>query len=397
MLLYLSITGVVLSAILFYFNIRKHPSVVFLSLFFFTMSLNGLIQYALLYSDSVQVISILYVNVSFAPFLTGPMLYFYIRSLLTDRSRLKRWDYVHFAPALIYLVASLPHLFSSYTYKTEVATAILTNDSFLRSFSPTILSELFSIPVMFLIRPVLVMLYTLWSIALFVWYVRKQGNIVIFWRHSFVVKWLSVLFSFQLILITSYLLSMIKVFTESAEVFYTLNVLQIFSAAGLIGLLLSPFFFPEMLYGFLEAENPIRTVTREEEREQLPFESKKSNLSFETEYLLSIGEKAERCMKELQPYLQPEFSMTQFSVLTQVPVHHLAHYFREERKQSFNDFRDEWRIRFAKELIIEGKADGMTLEAIGLQSGFVTRNTFTIAFKKAEGISPRDFVSQFKK
>ncbi len=63
----------------------------------------------------------------------------------------------------------------------------------------------------------------------------------------------------------------------------------------------------------------------------------------------------------------------------------------------FNDYRDECRIQFAKELIREGKAGGMTLEAIGLQSGFVTRNTFTIAFKKAEGISPRAFVSQFKK
>ena len=102
-------------------------------------------------------------------------------------------------------------------------------------------------------------------------------------------------------------------------------------------------------------------------------------------------------MQESQPFLRPEFSMTQFSVLTQVPVHHLAHYFRDERKQSFNDYRDEWRIHFAKQLIRDGKAYGMTLEAIGLQSGFVTRNTFTIAFKKAEGISPRDFVSQFKK
>ena len=80
MLLYLSITGIVLSAILFYFNVRNFPSVVFLALFFFTMSLNGLIQYALLYSDSVVAIGVLYVNFSFAPFLTGPMLYFYTRS-----------------------------------------------------------------------------------------------------------------------------------------------------------------------------------------------------------------------------------------------------------------------------------------------------------------------------
>ena len=396
MLLYLSITGIVLSAILFYFNLRKYPSVVFLSLFFFTMSVNGLIQYALLYSDSEMAICILYVNFSFAPFLTGPMLYFYTRSKLTDSAKLKRWDYLHFCPSVVYFVAALPYMFSSYAYKSKIAAAILTDENFLATFKPTVLSDLLSIPTMFLIRPILVMVYTLLSIGLFVGHLMKQHDFEHFWRQSMTVKWLSVLFSFQLVLISSYLFSMIKAFTGSAEVFYTLNVLQIFSAAGMIGLLISPFFFPEVLYGFRAEEGFSREVKLEEDG-QLHSESKRGNQIFEADYLTSIGEKAKRCMKEFQPYLEPEFSMTQFSVMTQVPVHHLAHYFREVRRQSFNDYRDECRIQFAKELIREGKAGGMTLEAIGLQSGFVTRNTFTIAFKKAEGISPRAFVSQFKK
>ncbi len=397
MLLYLSITGVVLSAMLFYFNLRKYPSVVFLSLFFFTMSLNGLIQYAVLYSDSVVAIGVLYVNFSFAPFLTGPMLYFYTRSKLTNHAKLKGWDYLHFTPAVVYFIAALPYMFSSFAYKSKIAAAIITDENFLTIFKPTVLSDLLSIPTMFLSRPVLVMIYTLVSVGFFVRYLRRQEDFLHLWRQSLTVKWLSVLFSFQLLFITSYLLSMIKVFTESAEVFYTLNVLQIFSVSGMIGLLLSPFLFPEVLYGLREVTASIFSLEQEEEREQQPSDSKRSNHIFESGYLLSIGEKAESCMKDFQPFLQPEFSMTQFSVLTQVPVHHLSHYFREERKQSFNDFRDEWRIRYAKELILEGKADGMTLEAIGLQSGFVTRNTFTIAFKKAEGISPHVFVSQFKK
>ena len=397
MLLYLSITGIVLSLILFYYNVRKHPSVVFLALFFFTMSLNGLIQYALLYSDSVLVIGIFYVNFSFAPFLAGPMLYFYTRSKLTDHARLSGWDYLHFTPSVVYFVAALPYLFSSIAYKSQIAAKIVSDENFLGTFKPTVLSDLFTIPGMFLSRPFLVMIYTVVSVGMFVRYLRRQEDFLHLWQQSLTVKWLSVLFSFQLILITSYLLSMIKVFTESAEVFYTLNVLQIFSAAGMIGLLLSPFLFPEVLYGLRAAGDRIQADKEQEQREQLPSESRRSNPIFETDYLLSIGEKAESCMKELQPFLQPEFSMTQFSVLTQVPVHHLAHYFREERKESFNDYRNTWRIHYAKELIREGKANGMTLEAIGLQSGFVTRNTFTIAFKKAEGISPRVFVSQFKK
>lgn len=36
----------------------------------------------------------------------------------------------------------------------------------------------------------------------------------------------------------------------------------------------------------------------------------------------------------------------------------------------------------------------MTLEAIGMLSGFLTRNTFFTAFKKFEGISPGVYVEK---
>jgi AraC-like DNA-binding protein len=62
--------------------------------------------------------------------------------------------------------------------------------------------------------------------------------------------------------------------------------------------------------------------------------------------------------------------------------------------QSFTDFRNEWRIIYAKKLIKEGKATGMTLEAIGLLSGFTSRNTFFTAFKKREGVSPGVFAAR---
>jgi AraC-like DNA-binding protein len=45
-------------------------------------------------------------------------------------------------------------------------------------------------------------------------------------------------------------------------------------------------------------------------------------------------------------------------------------------------------------LILEGKAKGLKLEAIGTLSGFSSRNTFFIAFKRAEGISPSEFTSR---
>jgi YesN/AraC family two-component response regulator len=101
-------------------------------------------------------------------------------------------------------------------------------------------------------------------------------------------------------------------------------------------------------------------------------------------------------MKEVQPYLHPDFNLAQFSVLTHIPVHHLGYYFREEKKQHFNDYMNEWRINHAKILIQEGKATELTLEAIGLKCGFPNRDSFRTTFKKVEGISPSAFVAKTK-
>jgi len=109
-----------------------------------------------------------------------------------------------------------------------------------------------------------------------------------------------------------------------------------------------------------------------------------------------IHDKTNLCMQELHPFLQPEFNLAQLSVLIHIPIHHLAFWFREVKKQSFIDFRNEWRVEHAKQLIREGKSDELTLEAIGLLSGFSARNTFLNAFKKVEGICPQKFLSNVR-
>jgi AraC-like DNA-binding protein len=76
-----------------------------------------------------------------------------------------------------------------------------------------------------------------------------------------------------------------------------------------------------------------------------------------------------------------------------IPVHHLAIYFREEREQSFLNYRNQWRVEYAKNLLDEGKGKELTLEAIGMLSGFTNRNSFSIAFKRCEGSTPGEYLS----
>lgn len=380
MLLFSTTTGIFLSLILLSFNVRKYHATIYLGIFFFLVSLYGLAVYAFLYSESVLLVSILYYNINWLSFLIGPMLYWYVRSILTDNSHLKKIDLWHFVPMVLFLVLSLPYIFTPYSYKLEIASYILADANFLRTFKAGFLYEILPVRVIYLMRPIHILLYAIWSAVLYIRYRTQKMELLVLSRQYFMIRWLPLLLTFLPLSVVSHTLSLSQAFHhEDSMILYSLNLLQILAEAGLTGLLVSPFFFPRILYGL----------------PQMP-ESTKSKAAphYENLYLLSIGQKADACMKEFQSFLEPDFNMTQLSVAIKIPAHHVAYYFREVKNQSFIDYRNEWRINHAKNLINEGRAERLTLEAIGLSSGFLSRKAFFTAFKKSTGTTPGSFAAQ---
>ena len=401
MLLFLSILGFFLSLILLYFNARKNMSTVYLGIFFLLISLYGFYQYVLLYSKSVFLVEVLLLGFAIVIpvlYLIGPMLYWYIRSVLTDNSRLKRKDLWHLLPIIIYFLAALPYTFVPFSDKVEAAKEVVKDVGFMQTYQATILDQLFSVSAIYLSRPILVLGYTLWSMVLLFRYSIQREVQKVFARQYFMTKWLCLLLAFLFILVISQILLIIKVFVmDFSELFFTLNAFRILSIAGLIGLLISPFFFPSILYGLPRIPESMSTLNSGKvDTGHVPCDSGKKAFYFECDYLQSIDQTITFSMKEHQPYLQRDFNLAHLSVHTQIPVHHLSYYFREEKKQHFNDYRNEWRINHAKNLIRKGKANEFTLETIGLQSGFSSRNTFLTTFKKVEGITPSTFAAQIK-
>jgi AraC-like DNA-binding protein len=382
MLLFLSITGVFLSVLLLFFNARKFPSAIYLGAYFFLIGLYGFIEYALIYSGSVWLVSVAYIHFSFLVYLIGPLLYFYVRSLLTDRPRLSPGDYWHFAPMLLFLAAILPYLLAPWPVKTEYAARIAADSNMLGRLEPTAAHQLLSTRAVLLSQTLFTAGYALWSACRLFHYMWKKRELAVFAQQRFMLKWLTALLGFSLILSVSQSLLIFRTFILNDTILlFTLNGLQGFSVVGLVGLLGSPFFFPTILYGLPRLPAP----PAKQEHSHHP--------EFESSYLESVGRKADACMAEFQPYLQPGFSMAHLAVLTEAPVHHLAYFFREEKKQSFADYRNTWRVQHAKALIRQGKARELTLEAVGLLCGFSSRNTFITAFKKVEGVSPGEYAA----
>ncbi|MCB0546021.1 MAG: helix-turn-helix transcriptional regulator [Phaeodactylibacter sp.] len=384
MLLFLSMAGVFLSILLVYFNARKFPSVIYLGAYFFLISLYGFVTYSLLYSKSAWLASLAYIHFSFLAYLIGPLLFFYVRSLLADHSRLSPGDYWHFVPMVLFLAAILPYLVAPWPIKTDYGAQIAADPNILGRLEPTAAHRLLSTRVVLLSQTVFIAGYALWSASNLLHYVWKKRGLAVFTQQRFMLKWLTALLGFSLILVISQTLLIFETFILSDTILYfTLNGLQALSVIGLVGLLVSPFFFPNILYGLPRTPAPPAKKGTQHHHQE-----------FETSYLDSIGQKADACMATSKPYLQTGFSMAHLAVLLDLPEHHLAYYFREERKQSFTDYRNNWRVEHAKKLIEEGKAQELTLEAIGRLCGFGSRNTFILSFKKVEGISPSTYVAR---
>jgi len=387
MLPFLSLSGFFLSGLLLYFNAREYPSSIFLGFFFLLTSLYGFLQHVLLYSGVVWLVSIFFLHFTFLVYLIGPMLYWYIRGVLTDDPRLRKRDWWHFAPMVIILVISFPYFLEPWSYKMEVAAKIVEDSRYLGHFIASPAYRLVAPQYILMSRPLFPMLYTLWCIAEVIRYEWRKEKTGVLRRQHFMIRWLAVLLICSLLLASSQFLILVETaIWDDPRLYFTLNGLLVLSGTGLVGLMVSPFFFPQILYGLPRM--------RLEPSKQDAEKEKSRHSRFEAEYLDSIGRKVDTCMAEFQPFLQPEFSMAHLTVLIEVPVHHLAYFFREEKKQSFTEYRNFWRVQYAKELIRQGRARELTLEAIGLLCGFSSRNTFLTAFKKAEGISPSEYAAQ---
>lgn len=397
MLLFLSILGILLSVILLYFNARNYRSSRYLGLFFLFASLYSLFQYILLYSKSVTLISLFLFNLSLVTspvYLIGPMLYFYVRSILTDDSKLKRSDLWHFLPMLIYFISALPNAFVPWHEKVEVARTVVNDPEFIMVYKATLLSKIFPAVFIYLSRLLLILCYTLLSIGLFSNFLVKKKSSSVLSKQHFMKKWLCLFLGFLLILEVTQILLVIRAFEmHFSDLFFTLNIFRVISGIGLVGLLISPFFFPIILYGLPQL--PDAQKIKDAKNSQSETTAERSKQNFESDYLRSIDQTIIFSMREHQPYLQPDCNLAYFSKLINIPTHHLAYYFREIKKQPFNDFRNQWRINHAKALIQEGKASEITLEAIGMLSGFSSRNAFINDFKKLEGIPPSVYKSRY--
>lgn len=106
--------------------------------------------------------------------------------------------------------------------------------------------------------------------------------------------------------------------------------------------------------------------------------------------------KVETLMKQQEIFRQSGLTISELSSYCDVPNHKLSELFNIYYKRSFNAYINHLRIEYVKQRLAEGDWKRFTLEAISLDAGFVTRNTFIVTFKKITGCTPSAYISGLK-
>ena len=344
--------------------------------------------------------AVFYNNFSPFWFLTGPLLLFYYRGTLTDNSRLKGTDIIHFIPFLVQLIGIFPYLLTPFSYKIDIAAQILNDLNLITQFKVNWITK----PIVnFLGRPILVFLY-LGYITYLLWLNNPKSNRakVPIQQFKLTYRWLILLEVTTAILIINFFLLSLSLSKQTVTAtMVNAQFTHFFSGIAYFCMSFMLLLFPRILYGM-----PIytaNTITEISSQEKLKKETnpivEPINIVAEIQLpqddpFFELVDKINAYLKKEEPYLNPEFTINELAASLKVPVHHVSYCLNTLMNVKFTSLRTQLRIQYAAKLLDSGQADELSMDGIGKKSGFSTRSNFYNAFKTETGMTPSEYLER---
>ncbi|MES1219983.1 MAG: AraC family transcriptional regulator [Bacteroidota bacterium] len=97
-----------------------------------------------------------------------------------------------------------------------------------------------------------------------------------------------------------------------------------------------------------------------------------------------------------KPFLKHNYTLRQLAEDINISLHHLSAFINVHYGMNFNDFINRYRVNYCISIITQEQLKYKKFEAIAKESGFSNRNTFRIAFKKATGSTPSQYLKEKK-
>ena len=387
----ISFVGILLSIIILVFKKHGRSDLIFLAGFYFTLSLIALsrnLVFLFHYSNSLRY---------FIPFVypllycSGPFLYLYIKKSLADINdqQIKPHEYLYFLPILLVFINFSPQIFLSKADRDMFYSELSLNPMYI--FNVKYL--LFSLKINSILRPLYNLIFT---VAGFVIILKntyndekyKQKNI----SKNF-IEALCFLYFFHSVLYILILWTLNRNnVSEFSKIDSSMQILMwLFSCLNLLMYLLS-FLFPKVLYNFIYFDQSFDDQKTLDDQKMMSLSNPTFDGSDKLKHdFILIGEKLALYFSG-KPFLQPGFTLSIIAHDTLIPYNQISLFYQVYLKINFNDWKNKVRIIHAKNLIDNGLANNLTLEAIALKCGYRSRSNFIAAFKKHTGKYPSHYV-----
>ena len=386
--------GIFTSFILLYYLSSLNRSNIFLALFFLCCNLVVMVYYGLHFTKELFWEGVSFVHWLPLSYLLGPLLFFYVKTTLSDNNKLEKWDWLHLFPAAFIIINCLPFTTLPFDQKVNIAHEIVNvTENYALDFN------FVSFEFILYSRSIHLLCYAVFSIGFFYVHSKKmlQENNSRSSNHSIISRWIYLLCFMQIIIAVNSIGHMstlygvqFSIFGIPSTIIFTEKYYFEICGGGFFLQNIFLFLFPKILYGNVsyrieEGKNNII----EDLKSNLPKKQKENATIQDIELIIKAY------LSDL-PFTQKEFSLSQMSFDLKIPERFLSNYFNKELEITFSDWRKNLRIDHVCRLIEVGEAKNLTIEAIATNAGFASRSKFIDAFKERKGVTPSAFIKSIK-
>lgn len=323
----------------------------------------------------------------------GPVIFFYIQSLLNPSFRFGKKEWLHLLPGILYLlfcivmVVTDKLLLKRYFFLANGADPDFDSWYQLTGFASMLLYFFLSLRYYSLYQKLIVQ-------------VISYAEVVFFrWVRNFLVAFLIMLCVKVIFFILGEITDMS--YWDTWWYFFVFAILFYYIAiTGYANSIETKIAFQPNLLQYQPAlllnyhQSSINDVEIMEEAEIIDINSIPTVEPIPSEEINSWKERILQLMQAGKAYEDPELSLTHVAKQLQSNPSHVSKMVNQGFGVNFNDFVNQFRIAAVKEKLNNGEHEKQTLLGIAFECGFNSKATFNRAFKKVTGLSPKGWLQK---
>ncbi|MGC8866460.1 MAG: helix-turn-helix domain-containing protein [Bacteroidales bacterium] len=319
-----------------------------------------------------------------------PLFYFFLKSVLQPGYVLSSKDFKHLLPSLAGVFLMLFFHLQPATAKEAYLQGLEPSTQGLKIFRYLYLGSVYGgIYLQFLI---------------YLWYAFRRypkylKNILNYYSNPehYSLSWLRwMLFLFILSYLLFDIIRLLKIQVDT-YLFNEFTLVMIFLNLGLgfFGLTQPNTWFEHRRLSENPAEQEISESNRNDSEKEETHEIHPKSSAFQKDaneelppWMEDIILRAEKLLLEQKPWRNPEFTITDLSIMLGINSKYVSRAINQHTGMTFSQWINLFRIREAEQLLLSEKTRHFSMEGIFTKCGFSNKNTFLNAFKKVHGVTP---------